>query len=110
MSWISRANFFTNLSKGNWLIGADISTGLIYTKTIIHIRVGEKWYIFTSPFRGSVDIHYYPPPLWPIDCHVIQIITHLIPQIKFEIFKRCTYPLKQECNANYFFAIFLAKI
>lgn len=78
MSWISRATFFTNLSKGNWLIGADISTGLVYPKRILHISVGEKWEIFISPFRGSVDIHYYPPRLRAIDCQIAQIITQTL--------------------------------
>ena len=39
------------------------STCVVYTKTIIHLSVGEWWWIFTSPLRGSVNIHHYSPPL-----------------------------------------------
>ena len=44
-------------------------TCVVYTKTIIHLSVGEKWRIFTSPLCRSVNIHHYSPPLRWIIVH-----------------------------------------
>ena len=33
-------------------------TVLVYTKTTIHLSVGGNRWIFTSPLRGSVNIHH----------------------------------------------------
>ena len=39
--WISSTTFPP-------FLGIKLSTGLVYTKTIIHLSVGEEWYIFTT--------------------------------------------------------------
>ena len=48
------------------------------TKTIIHLSVSEEWWIFTSPLRGSANIHHYSPSLRWI------IVNYLMPRSKSE--------------------------
>lgn len=44
------------------VFGTINSTCMVYTKTIIiHLDVSEYWWIFTSPLRGSANIHHYSP-------------------------------------------------
>ena len=43
---------------------ADYSACVVYTKAIIHLSVGGKWWIFTLPLHSLVNIHHYSPPLW----------------------------------------------
>ena len=43
--------------------GVYYLTLLVYTKKTIHLSVGCQLRIFTSPLRGSVNIHRQPPPL-----------------------------------------------
>ena len=38
--------------------GCWLSIGLVYTKTIIHLSVGEKW------LRSPANIHHYSPSLF----------------------------------------------
>ncbi len=42
---------------------AGYSTGLVYTKTIIHLSGGEKRWVFTEPLCNSVNIHDFSPRL-----------------------------------------------
>ena len=59
--WIPRARGFPHFSEKMELFGA-CSTGLVCTRIIIHLGVGEEWEIFTSPLRGSSNIHHFSPP------------------------------------------------
>ena len=36
---------------------------LVNTKTTIPLKVGEKWWIYTSTLRVSVYVHHHSPPL-----------------------------------------------
>ena len=39
-----------------------IQTCVVYANTIIHLGVDEWWWIFTSPIRGSANIHHDSSP------------------------------------------------
>ena len=44
--------------SSKWIVcGVYYLTVLVYTKTTIHLSVGGQQLIFTSPLRGSVNIH-----------------------------------------------------
>ena len=52
---------------------------LVNTKTTIPFRVGEeRWIYIPRPFRVSVCIHHYSPPLWGI---VVYYFTNLVPRV-----------------------------
>jgi len=46
--WISRSRFPLFLRKKHELLVLQLSTGLVYTETIIDLSVGEEWQIFIS--------------------------------------------------------------
>ena len=60
---------------------------LVNTKTIIPLRVGEEWWIYTSKLRVSVYIHHYPPPLREI------VVYYYQPLNDFDLYKNPVHGL-----------------
>ena len=57
-----RAKFLRYIVRNEVILWSAIfSTCVVYTKTIIHLSVSEKWWILSSPLHGSVNNHYYSP-------------------------------------------------